>query len=38
MDKTDLMLTIRAREVKDRYHIFSYDVASQLDSEYILKI
>ena len=37
MEKIGHVMTIRAKEVRDRDFIFSYDLASTLDSEYILK-
>ena len=37
MDKIGNARTIRAKEVRDRDFIFSYDSTSKLDSKYILK-
>ena len=37
IDKIDNAMTIRAKEVRDRDFIFSYDSTSKLDSKYILK-
>ena len=37
MEKIVHVMTIRAKEVRDRDFIFSYDLASKLDLEYILK-
>ena len=37
MDKIGNARTIRAKEVRDRDFIFSYDLTSKLDSKYILK-
>ena len=37
MEKISHVMTIRAKEVRDRDFIFTYDLALKLDSEYILK-
>ena len=37
MENIGHVMTIRAKEVRDRDFIVSYDLASKLDSEYILK-
>ena len=37
IDKIGPLMTIRTKEVRDKDFIFSYDSASKLDSEYILK-